>query len=143
MGPSPGYTIRHVVFLSRRWIHGRQPKCQVADKHKRPVLELYVVLMHGVGVFFFLGDESTTCGSSMSAECLLRALSKAWTHWHRKTPGKPFPGFLYILADNTVKEVKNSIWARMLICMTSASVFKGAIQNHLKVGRTHEDGGTC
>ena len=40
-----------------------------------------------------------------------------------------------------VKKVKNRIFAKLLILLTSADYFKEATARHLQVGHTHEDGG--
>jgi hypothetical protein len=113
----------------------------VPDKVNRPTLELYLCLLHGIGFFFYVGQECTAGGSSMSADCVMRSLSKAWIFWQKRHPNLKFPEVLAVQGDNTVKEVKNGIFAKLLIMLTSADYFKQAAARHLKVGHTHEDGG--
>ncbi len=128
-------------LLSRsRWVHGRAPNRPEAA-NPRPTLELYCVLVHGNGLHFFVGDETTASGSSMTAECVLRSLSYVFEHWKRHHTDKPFPARLNTQTDNTVKEAKNSIFGRLLITLVSASAFQECTSSHLQVGHTHEDVG--
>lgn len=130
-----------VLSSIERWIDGRSPKHPVPEKTSRPTLELYLCLLHGIGFFFFVGQECTAGGSSMSADCVMRSLSKALIFWQKRHPNLNFPEVLAVQGDNTVKEVKNGIFAKLLIMLTSADYFKEAAARHLKVGHTHEDGG--
>ena len=92
-------------------------------------------------MLFFVGDETTASGSSMTGDCMVRALSVVWEFWQRRHPDKPFPAILHTQTDNTVKEAKNSIFAKLLIMLAATSVFRECVSSHLQVGHTHEDVG--
>ena len=78
-------------------------------------------------------------GASFQWECILRAMDYCFELDRRE--GRPAASTLWLQADNTVKEVKNSISGRLMCCLVSSGFLREAGHHHLEVGHTHEDVG--
>ena len=87
-------------FSLPRYQRGQAPK-DVATVD-RPSLEVTTTLVHGVGVFTYLGDENQTAGTNWVLETLTRSLQHTWIFFKKQS--KPQPGVLKIFSDNTPKE---------------------------------------
>ena len=122
-------------FALPRWAEGRTPKA--AEKLRRPVLELSAVLFHGHGTYVFITDEDTSVGSNWSCEIVMTALD--FVYARAKTEGLILPDSFHLQADNTVREVRNSICGGMMAALVSAGYFSETSHGHLQVGHTHED----
>ena len=83
-----------------RYKQGRAPKdvCNV----DRPSLEVTTTMVHGVGIYTYLGDENQTAGTNWVLETLNRSLQHTWNAYQKRS--KPMPPYLKIFADNTPKE---------------------------------------
>lgn len=122
-----------------RWVFGRSPKHPIADKIPRPSVTLSAVLCHGFGTYIFLADEHTSKGANYSIEITLQSLNMVWKHCQKNN--LPFPSELSCNADNTVAEVKNSVYGRAIAHFVSGRCFRAAGHQHLRVGHSHEDVG--
>ena len=127
-------------FCLPRFHEGRLPKSGSIDRNPRPVMECSADLAHGVGCWLYLADENMPIGSAWVSEILSRSIELSWK-WHQQK-SKALPADLVVFADNTPREVKNSILSRYLTLLTSCSFFRTAGHCHLRVGHTHEDVGT-
>ena len=83
-----------------RYHSGRAPK-DVATID-RPSLEVTTQIMHGVGIYTYLGDENQTAGTNWVLETLNRSLQHTSTFLQKMN--KPQPPSLRIFADNTPKD---------------------------------------
>jgi hypothetical protein len=122
-------------FALPRWAQGRAPKA--AEKHRRPVLEVSAVIFHGHGTYVFITDEDTSIGSDWSCEIVMTALDHVYAR--ARLEGTVLPDSFHLQADNTVREVRNSIMGSLLSSLVSAGYFTEASHGHLQVGHTHED----
>jgi hypothetical protein len=107
------------------------------EKLKRPALLVTACLVHGEGLFLYIADETISSGSDWTCEITLRSLELVCARHQRR--GRPFPEVLIIQADDTTKEVKNSIFSGVAAALTSAELFRAVSVQHLRVGHTHED----
>ncbi len=126
-------------FCLPRWAFGRCPKHATVEKLHRPTLHVSAVLCHGFGTYVFITDEGMPTGANYSADIVLRSLDMVWHHCQRC--GLAYPGELSVHADNTVAEVKNSIFGRCLATLVATGHFRAAGHQHLRVGHSHEDVG--
>jgi hypothetical protein len=124
-----------------RWMHGKCPKSSVTDSLRRPNLELAAVIVHGHGVFVFIGDEDLRTGGNFHAEILMRALDHVFKACSKN--GKVWPADLSVHADNTVAAAKNITVSSLCACLTAGSYFRCCGHQHLRVGHSHEDVGAC
>jgi hypothetical protein len=126
-------------FLMPRWMHGKCPKSSVTDSLRRPNLELAAVIVHGHGVFVFIGDEDLRTGGNFHAEILMRALDHTFKACSKN--GKVWPADLSVHADNTVAAAKNITVSSVCACLTAGGYFRCCGHQHLRVGHSHEDVG--
>jgi hypothetical protein len=124
-------------FALPRWSEGRTPKS--ADKFRRPVLEVTACIVHGVGVYIYVADETMTTGSSWTCEVILQSMDSAFSYYQRAQC--PLPSRVVVVSDNTVKEVKNGVMSHFCSSLTCAGFFESFSHMHLRVGHTHEDVG--
>jgi hypothetical protein len=104
-------------------VWGRSPK-GVADRIRRPCLEVSATIVHGVGVFCWVADED------MSIDAAFHVF---------QTRGKQWPAHLICQADNTCRESKNNHFQRLLVALASVGAFTACSETFLQVGHTHED----
>ena len=83
-----------------RFHRGRTPKD--IETMKRPNCEVTTTMIHGVGIYTYIGDENQSAGSNWVLETLSRSLQHAYVK-HQKQ-NKPLPSVISIFADNTPKE---------------------------------------
>lgn len=124
-------------FALPRWSDGRTPKS--ADKFRRPVLEVTACIVHGVGVYIYVADETMTTGASWTGEVLLQSIDSAFRCCQRAQ--RPMPSRVVVVADNTVKEVKNGVMSHFGSSLVCSGYFESFSHMHLRVGHTHEDVG--
>ena len=120
-----------------QWYSGRAPKDSTLDHISRPELECYACVAHGFRVDIYLADEDMIIGSSWCMDMVMRTVDEVWHQCQRS--GQQFPLDLSIQADNTSREIKNSIAGRTLALLALHGVFRVCAHNHLRVGHSHED----
>ena len=105
-------------FLLPRWLHGKCPKSTTTDKIRRPHLDVAAVLVHGHGIFVYIGDEDLKTGGNFHAEILMRSLDYSFKECSRL--GRQWPADLSVHADNTVAAAKNIVISSLCACLVNA-----------------------
>ena len=126
-------------FLLPRWMHGKCPKSSVTDKIRRPHLELAAVIVHGHGIFVFIGHQDLKTGGNFHAEILMRSLNYTYQECGKR--GREWPYNLSVHADNTVAAAKNITMSSLCACLVASCFFRCSGHQHLRVGHSHEDVG--
>ncbi|CAL1126565.1 unnamed protein product [Cladocopium goreaui] len=100
-------------------------------------LTLTGAIVHGFGVYIYIGDEGLSTGSSWTIECAMRSIDRAYQQARAKNA--PFPWELWLQGDNCPKEVRNSFTGKWGCLLAQANFFVGVSHHHMVVGHTHED----
>ena len=103
----------------------------------RPHLNVYAMIVHGQGTYFFIADEHITVGANFHCECIMMGLQRAISHVARK--GRKLPLHLHIQCDNTTAAIKNGKVSRVLMLSAAASHFQTVSTGMLPVGHSHID----
>lgn len=122
-----------------RWAHGRQPKGGIFEKVNRPHLNITCAYAHSYACIVYLAPEFAPTGGAYQWELLLRTIQICTDLC--KERGQQLPSALWLQADNTVKEIKNSLSGCMLSAMVCTGKFCEGGHHHHSVGHTHEDVG--
>ncbi|CAE7253955.1 unnamed protein product, partial [Symbiodinium pilosum] len=107
-----------------RWGRGRTPKSTIFEKHNRPHVNISAVYAHGYCCNVFLSDEYMSVGGNYSWETMMVTINECWKLCRDKN--QSLPAALWIQADNTVKEIKNSLSGRVCSALVQSGVFQEA-----------------
>lgn len=139
-GPKPILTICTDGMDQSHWAVPRLKAWRAAKKLgspscKRPKCKVQGVWCFYFGLHLFVADSVMPHDSSMVCECLARALEHV-----KRTAEKrnlPVPCEMTLIADNTVRESKNTTTMLFLAMLQSRGLFSStALLNHVK-GHTH------
>ena len=103
----------------------------VQGKHKIKG-HLMGAIVHGRGVYGFVGVDNVKYGTNVTIETLHRILLD-------QAKRGPLPDHLYLQLDNTAKQCKSRFLLGWLGCLVKWGVFKNIYVSFLPVGHTHED----
>ena len=103
----------------------------------KPQLHMSAVIVHGIGDFYFVGDENIAKNSNSVIQQLSESLEAAERIYAER--GLALPRHIALQADNCIRENKNQwifAWAASLV---SCGKFQSVSVNFLRKGHTHND----
>ena len=114
-----------------------QPSAKKWDTLWRPQLHMSACLVHGVGEYYYLADADMPKDANSNIEMITRSIEHASSALAAKNT--EVPRHLFILADNTCREQKNTTCILWHGYQVAREVFDTVTQNHMGKGHSHVD----